>query len=135
MKKIAVIIVVAVFALIGVSTITALRKTNNNSDQTQNVIDETNTSGEDLQIENVIIPISGLEYTLPKVTVKAGSTVAWLNQDTQQHDVTPDKNGSFDGSKLLNKGDSYSYTFNDPGTYDYHCSPHPHMTGTVVVVP
>ncbi len=75
-----------------------------------------------------------MAYQPASVTVKKGATVTWTNQDTVRHDVTPDEDGeAFKGSQLLPQGESYSHTFNEPGTYTYHCSPHPHMTGSVTV--
>jgi plastocyanin len=65
------------------------------------------------------------------VTVKAGVTVIWANHDTEAHTVTSNT-GAF-GSKVLQPGASYSFTFAKPGTYPYHCTIHPFMTGTVMV--
>ncbi len=65
------------------------------------------------------------------VAVKPGTTVRWTNQDTEAHTVTSDA-GAF-GSPVLQPGASYSFTFTKPGTYSYHCTIHPFMTGKVVV--
>jgi amicyanin len=65
------------------------------------------------------------------VTVKAGSTVHWMNHDTEAHTVTSNT-GAF-GSPVLQPGHGYSFTFSKPGTYSYHCTIHPFMTGKVVV--
>jgi amicyanin len=65
------------------------------------------------------------------VTIKAGTTVHWTNNDTEAHTVTSD-NGVFH-SPVLQPGASYSYTFTKPGTYSYYCTIHPFMTGKVVV--
>ena len=63
--------------------------------------------------------------------VKAGTTVTWSNQDGTQHTSTSDT--GIWGSKILNPGNTFSFTFSTPGTYTYHCEIHP-MTGTIVVV-
>lgn len=65
------------------------------------------------------------------VSVKAGTTVHWTNRDTEAHTVTSNT-GAF-GSPVLKPGSSYSFTFTKPGTYSYHCTIHPFMTGKVVV--
>lgn len=66
------------------------------------------------------------------VRVPAGSQVAWRNdQPGIPHTVTAD-DGSFD-SGLIDPGKTYSRVFTQPGTYSYHCTPHPFMKGTVVV--
>lgn len=65
------------------------------------------------------------------VAVKLGTTVHWANQDSEAHTVTSDT-GAFN-SPVLQPGAGYSFTFAKPGTYSYHCSIHPFMTGKVVV--
>jgi plastocyanin len=65
------------------------------------------------------------------VTVTAGSTVTWKNQDGEPHTVA-----SLDGlfrSPALDEGDSYSFKFEKPGVYKYICSIHPRMKATVTV--
>ena len=65
------------------------------------------------------------------VVIGVNNTVTWTNRDFSVHTVTSDS-GGFD-SGLLNSGDSWTHTFTTPGTYAYHCTIHPFMTGTVVV--
>ncbi len=65
------------------------------------------------------------------VTVKAGATVHWTNNDTEAHTVTSDT-GAF-SSPVLQPGAGYSFTFTKPGTYSYHCTIHPFMTAKVMV--
>lgn len=80
------------------------------------------------------VEIADFAYSPKVITVKKGSTVTWTNQDSMRHDITPDEESDdFKASDLLAKGDSYSFTFEKPGTYTYHCSPHPYMKGTVIV--
>ncbi len=65
------------------------------------------------------------------VTVKPGVTVHWTNRDSEAHTVTSD-DGAFN-SPVLQPGASFSFTFTKRGSYSYHCSIHPFMTGKVVV--
>jgi amicyanin len=65
------------------------------------------------------------------VTVKPGATVRWMNRDSEAHTVTSDT-GAFN-SPVLQPGTGYSFTFMKAGTYSYHCTIHPFMTGKVVV--
>jgi len=59
------------------------------------------------------------------------NTVEWKNNDDTPHTVTAvDK--SFDSGNL-NAGDVFTHTFTTPGTYQYSCSYHPWMKGTVIV--
>src|SRR5712692_10706858 len=71
-------------------------------------------------------------YQMANIQVRAGTTVTWTNQDNVPHSVTF-KNGMKD-SGLFYQGQSFSYTFNTPGTYQYYCSVHPYMVATVTVV-
>ena len=68
------------------------------------------------------------------LTVKTGTTVRWVNRDDIPHLVV-DKGRKVFRSKVLDTDDSYSFTFDKPGTYDYFCGLHPHMTGQIVVTP
>jgi plastocyanin len=65
------------------------------------------------------------------VTVKPGTTVHWTNRDSEAHTVTSDT-GAFN-SPVLQPGAGFSFMFAKPGTYSYHCTIHPFMTGKVVV--
>lgn len=71
-------------------------------------------------------------------TVKAGASVTWVNRDTVTHTVTstsiPSGAKSFDSGNFP-YGYTFTVTFNTPGTYQYYCSIHPIMTGTIVVTP
>ena len=78
-----------------------------------------------------VVTILNFAFGPQAVTVKAGTTVHWTNHDTEAHTVT--SNTSAFGSPVLQPGTSYSFTFTKPGTYRYHCTIHPFMTGTVTV--
>ena len=72
-----------------------------------------------------------LEFAPARIEVAAGTTVIWTNNAPLQHSVVAD-NGSFD-SGLIDPGKRYAHTFTTPGTYTFHCTPHPFMKGVVVV--
>ncbi len=78
------------------------------------------------------VSIDNFTFTPPTVTVKAGTTVTWSNKDDIPHGIAS-ANNAFAKSKALDTDDSYSFTFTTPGTYQYFCYIHPHMTGTIVV--
>jgi len=80
--------------------------------------------------EGVSVEIKGFAFDPKTVTIKVGQTVTWTNQDSVVHTVTGD--GGIDSGDL-SKGKSYSKTFDTEGAFDYHCSPHPQMTGQVIV--
>jgi len=80
------------------------------------------------------VAVRNFAFSPASVTVKAGSTVTWTNQDQDPHDVVAMNDGPFH-SPPLNTGQSFSYTFTKPGRFDYLCTIHPFMTATVVVTP
>ena len=76
-------------------------------------------------------------YIPASVTINAGDTVEWTNSDTAAHTVTggtpaEGPSGVFDSSLVLG-GASYSFTFEESGSYDYFCMVHPWMVGNVQV--
>jgi plastocyanin len=78
------------------------------------------------------VSIDNFTFTPPTVTVNAGTTVTWTNKDDIPHGIAS-ANDAFKKSKALDTDDSFSFTFTTPGTYQYFCYIHPHMTGTIVV--
>lgn len=81
------------------------------------------------------VAIKGFAFAPAAITVKAGTTVTWTNQDSDAHTVTSQNNSGPLSSVALNTGQSYSYKFTKPGTYSYLCTIHPFMTATVTVTP
>ena len=77
------------------------------------------------------IGIKEFKYGPPVLSVPAGTTVTWVNHDEEPHTVTS-ATGAFSSAGLVND-DTFVETFTKPGTYQYFCKIHPHMTGTVVV--
>jgi hypothetical protein len=78
-----------------------------------------------------LVSISGFSFQPPTLEIGAGATVRWENQDPTAHTVTS-SDGAFDSGRL-SSGDSFEFTFDAAGTYDYICAIHPTMQGTVVV--
>jgi len=79
---------------------------------------------------NLEVKIDNFTFGPQKLTVKVGDTVTWINEDDIPHTVV--SVGKF-RSKALDTDDKYTFTFTTPGTYEYFCSLHPHMTGTIVI--
>jgi len=90
------------------------------------------------------VSIVGTSFQPATITVAVGDTVTWTTTESigAQHTVTsgkpgdPDVGKAFDsGFGLQNNGDSYKFTFQTAGTYDYFCQVHPsQMTGHVIVM-
>lgn len=78
-----------------------------------------------------LVEIEDFAFAPATLTITAGDTVTWTNLDAIAHTATS-TSGAFD-SGLLDQGESWSMTFTTPGTYDYLCTPHPSMTGRIVV--
>ncbi len=81
--------------------------------------------------KTVDVEIRNSAFSPKTITINKGDTVRFTNYDSTEHSATSD-NGRFD-SGLLPKGQSWSKTFNEAGTYNYHCSPHPYMKAAIVV--
>ena len=77
------------------------------------------------------VTIQNMAFNPSTLNVKVGTTVTWINKDSVTHDVVSDT-GLFTSGNLTN-GMSYNYTFNQTGSFPYHCAIHPSMTGTIVV--
>ena len=78
------------------------------------------------------VNIKSFSFQPATLSVPAGTTVTWNNQDTVQHTVSSDIQGLFDSGAIA-PGKKFTYTFPAPGSYSYHCSIHPGMKGTIVV--
>jgi amicyanin len=78
------------------------------------------------------LEIKDFAFSPSSLTIKVGDKVTWTNQDSAPHTVTADSRGEFDSGRL-SQGDTFSYTFDTAGTFDYHCSIHPFMQATVIV--
>ena len=79
------------------------------------------------------VDIDNFAFTPAALTVTAGTTVTWKNEDDSPHRIG-DKNGTFK-SAALDTDDSFSHTFAAPGEYPYICTIHPYMVGTIIVKP
>ena len=77
------------------------------------------------------VMIDNFTFNPPRLTVTAGTTVTWDNEDDIPHTVA--SSTRVFRSKALDTSDKFSFTFATPGVYEYFCSLHPHMTGTIVV--
>ena len=80
----------------------------------------------------VQVKIANLAYSPETVTIKAGQSVTWTNDDTVPHTVTA-KDRNVLQSGTMNAGDTFTQTFNTPGTYEYFCEFHANMKGVVIV--
>jgi len=79
------------------------------------------------------VVIDNFSFGPSTITVSRGTTVTWTNKDDDPHTVVADGDPKLFKSKALDTDDSFTFTFNDAGTFKYFCTIHPRMQGTVVV--
>lgn len=77
----------------------------------------------------VAIPLENLKFNPSDIVVSRGTKVTWTNRDSVVHFVNTDPHPSHNvlpalNSQAINQGQSFSFTFNDPGEWGYHCSAH-----------
>jgi amicyanin len=81
--------------------------------------------------ETVTVDISNFTFNPGTVTIQVGDTVTWTNNDAMPHTATSTDEATFDGE--MQPGESFSFTFEEEGTFDYFCEIHPDMQASVVV--
>jgi plastocyanin len=80
--------------------------------------------------ESVTVRINGMRFEPANITIKPGTTVTWVQDSTMPHLISGKTSGL--RSNTLNRGQQYSYTFNQAGRFDYVCGLHPSMKGSIV---
>jgi len=82
----------------------------------------------------VEVSIKNFAYSPATLKIAKGTTVKWTNEDTAKHTVSPSQGQTEPvESGLFGKGESYQYTFNQLGTFNYYCLPHPWMKAQIIV--
>ena len=89
------------------------------------------TDDEQIGSPDIEMEIVNFAFSQKTITVPLGTTVIWYNSDPTSHTVTT-IDPLFD-SGTMSTGETFSYTFEQAGTYEYFCTIHPYMTGTVIV--
>ena len=79
------------------------------------------------------VVVQDFAFSPANITVKKGTTVTWTNQDSAAHTVTETDGKAGPDSGDVAHGKAYSFTYDTVGTFNYNCSIHPEMTGTVTV--
>jgi plastocyanin len=78
---------------------------------------------------NVEVTINNLTFDPANVSITVGDTVVWKNVDKVEHQIKIAEAES----TILTEGKTFSHTFNTSGTFNYTCTIHPSMKGTVIV--
>ena len=79
------------------------------------------------------IVIDNFAFSPRTLTVSVGARVTWINRDDVPHTATAKGKPRAFQSGTLDTDGQYSFVFKQPGTYDYFCAVHPHMTGKIIV--
>ena len=85
--------------------------------------------------EEVTVRMEDNFFAPANITVEPGTTVTWVQSGNNPH-TTTSYDGLWDSGIIQGgSGGSFSFTFNEPGTYEYFCMPHENqgMVGTVTV--
>ena len=107
------------------------------------------TAGDPSKSGETTVAVRGIQYQPTTLEISAGTEVTWTNDDPVDHTVTSGQqqeqgipgvskgerarpDGMFDGV-LGSKGTTFSFTFDEAGTFSYYCEIHAGMTGTVIV--
>ncbi len=81
---------------------------------------------------NVVVAIKNFSFSPTLITVKPGTKITWVNNDSAPHTVTADTGGLIN-SPTLSPGGTYSVTLTTAGAVSYHCAFHGMMKGTIMV--
>jgi len=75
------------------------------------------------------VAIKNFSFQPETLNIKVGDSVVWTNEDNTVHDIV---SGIFK-SPLIKSGESFTFTFDKAGSYDYACGIHPSMKGRIIV--
>jgi len=84
-------------------------------------------------VKTIDAVIEDFAFSPAEIRINLGDTVVWTQKDRVPHTVTVLAGPEAFDSGLLPQGETFSYTFTKPGTYEYKCTPHPRMRGKVIV--
>jgi plastocyanin len=90
------------------------------------------TEAEPKPVPNQVV-IDNFAFRPATLTVTAGTRVTWVNRDDVPHTATSTKKPRAFDSRTLDTDEKFTHVFTTPGTYEYFCAVHPHMTGKIIV--
>ncbi len=135
-KNIGIVIIVLVVLTGGGAALIASHHTNKKDTSANNMNMKSKSSSDNSSSSPTAtdkVTIQDFAFSPSDITVKKGTTVTWTNQDSAAHTVTESDGSTGPNSGNLENGKSYSFTYNQIGTFTYHCAIHPSMAGTVKV--
>ena len=110
-----------------------MEEENDTMDEEEMMEEENDTMGEEEMMEDgeTMVTIDGDGFAPAETEISLGETVTWTNEDNTIHSVVAD-DSTFDSGEL-DEGESFSYTFDEAGTYQYGSDEDPFFDGTVTV--
>lgn len=133
MKKALPIIIVLVVLVAGLAYFLTRNNNSSNSSTPPNNTSSTDNNPPAATQATDKVTIENMAFTPADITIKKGTAVTWTNRDSVAHTVVETDGQDGPNSNDLSNGQSYTFTYNTVGTFKYHCSIHPMMTGTVTV--
>lgn len=104
--------------------------TDENTGGTTNA-DSSGNAGDEAGEEVTVLIDENSMFNMSELHIKNGTKVTWVNNDSIAHTVY-ETNNLFNSENMV-QGSTFSYTFDQPGTYTYYCSIHPSMEAEVIV--
>lgn len=81
-----------------------------------------------------VLLTNNLTFSPSTRTIQVGQTVIWRNEGAMLHTVTPDGHSEWEEAQLSQAGDTFSHTFDTPGSFPYYCVPHLGVMSGVITV-
>lgn len=146
-KNIVIIISIAVLVLAVVLVVMMMQNRDvsspsqndtNNSSQSSDTNNNNSSARDARETTTDKVSIKNSDFSPTKIIVKKGTTVTWTNEDSMGHNVVASDSSRTGGlpmdAPLLEKGQTFTHTFNEVGVFPYTCTPHPFMRGAVEVI-
>lgn len=135
MKRWVIAAAIVIIVAGGVAVSVMVMRSGPNTIQSQNT--DTSPTPDEPQSGEVTVRMQNTKFSPQSIRITKGTKVTWVNDDSVQHNIVATDAGNTGGlptqNSLFGKGGSYSFTFDAAGSFKYHCTPHPFMTGTVIV--
>ena len=79
------------------------------------------------------VVIQNYTFSPTVITIEKGTSVIWTNLDITSHSIIGDSTAANIQSGALSEGGTFSYSFDEPGEYIYHCGEHSNTFGKIIV--
>lgn len=135
MNKTVAVVIAAIIIIAGAWFIFAGKNDNVNNGSSANSSNQNQSQNQSATtpVNTNSVSIADMSFKPAEISVKKGTKVTWTNNDGIAHTVTETDGKTGPSSPEMAPGSSYSFTYDEAGTFSYHCSIHPDMTGTVTV--